>query len=116
MTTLEKDVIDYFKGARHPGRQIAVVSELCGISIAQVIEILQREGVIPKDVNLRNYKKLKRDRLEGGLSEEERRYIIGSMKTVETIANELHLPVSVVFRIRKEAFDRAKEGNKKNER
>ncbi len=116
MTELEQEVITYFKGARHPGQQIGVVSELCGISIAQVIEILQQRCIIPKDVNIRNYKKLKRDRLDGGISEEERRYIIGSMKKIETVANELHLPVKVVYRIRKEAFDRAREGKTKDER
>lgn len=116
MDEKEAEILRYFRGARHPGKQIGIIAELIGDSIADVIVVLKKHHAIPQDINTKNYKKLTRDRVEGGISEEMRRYIIGSVKECHTIANELYLPLSVVVSIRKEAYKRAKEGRKKNER
>lgn len=116
MNKKEAEILQYFRGARHPGKQISIVAELTGLKIPQVIEVLKKYKAIPQDVNTKNYKKLTRDRLDGGISEEMRRYIVGSLKKVETVANELHLPHTVVFKMRVEAHKEAKKGKKRNER
>lgn len=116
MDKKEVEILQYFRGARHPGKQIGIIAELVGDSIADVIVVLKKHQMIPQDITTKNYKKLTRDRVEGGLSEEARKYIIGSMKESHTIAGELYLPLSVVESIRKEAYEKAKEGKKKNER
>lgn len=116
MDEKEAEILQYFRGARHPGKQIGIIAELMQMPKSRVIRVLKDHKLIPSDVDIGNYKKLTRDRVEGGLSEEVRKYIIGSMKESHTIACELYLPLSVVESIRREAYEKAKEGKKKNER
>jgi hypothetical protein len=116
MNKKEAEILQYFRGARHPGKQISIVAELTGLKIPQVIEVLKKYKAIPQDINTKNYKKLTRDRLDGGISEEMRKYIIGSFKKCETVANELHLPHRVVFKMREEANKEARRRKKKDER
>lgn len=116
MDKSEQEVLEYFRGAQHPGKQIGIISELTGITISQVIEVLKKHHAIPADIDTKNYKKLTRDRLDGGISEEMRKYIIGSFKKCETVANELHLPHQVVFKMREEANREARRREKKDER
>lgn len=118
MTELENDILRYFRRAAHPGRQIAIIADLICRDVEYVIVVLKRYRKIPQDVTKKNYRRLNLERLKGGLSDDQRRYVLSSLKASGTVAQELQIPVEEVLELRREAAKKAKRngGRKKNER
>lgn len=106
MDDLREYVVALFSRCKNPVKQVELICELTGNEMETVLGILRDAGRVPKNVTVKNYKKVLSEPIPREITDELRHHLIASNNVSEILARRYGVPVETVRRIREEAYRR----------